>query len=76
MLASEVTLVTPDVVNVAARDIQNRLGRCTGSDAMEKRSFREFFGTSVEIVCMIWHLLLEHDLLPESSMPKHLLWTL
>ena len=43
---------------------------------MEKRSFCDFFGTNIEIVCMLWHLLLDHNLLPESGKPKHLLWTL
>ena len=75
MSASE-SEVTPDAVNAIARDIQNRIGRRTGSDAVEQRGFRDFFGTSVEIVCMLWHLLSENELVPEKGQLKHLLWTL
>ena len=67
---------TPNAVNAIALDIQNRLRRRTRSNDMERRGFREFFGTSVEIVCMLWHLLVEHNLLPEGGKLKHLLWTL
>ena len=48
----------------AARDIQNR------------RHFREFFGTSIGPVMMVWGLLDHHSLLPEKGLPKHMLWAL
>ena len=39
----------PDL-KALARDIQNRGARCTGTDQMEARHFREFFSTSLVIV--------------------------
>jgi hypothetical protein len=60
----------------AARDIQNRVSRVVGTDEMEDRHFREFFGTSIGLVMMVWDLLVHHSLLPEKGLPKHLLWAL
>ena len=60
----------------AARDIQNRVSRVVGTDEMEDRHFREFFGTSIGLVMMVWDLLVDHSLLPEKGLPKHLLWAL
>ena len=60
----------------AARDIQNRVSRVVGTDKMEDRHFREFFGTSISMVMMVWDLLVDHSLLPEKGLPKHLLWAL
>ena len=60
----------------AARDIQNRVSRVVGTDEMEDRHFREFFGTSISMVMMVWDLLVDHSLLPEKGLPKHLLWAL
>jgi hypothetical protein len=59
-----------------ARDIQNRGARRIGTDLMEARHFREFFGTSVVVVEKVWELLERDSLLPEGSDPKHLLWAL
>jgi hypothetical protein len=60
----------------AARNIQNRASKPVGAASSEKRHFREFFGTSLLVVDKLWWLLVENDLLPEKSRPKHLLWTL
>ena len=60
----------------AARDIQNRVSRVVGTDKMEDRHFREFFGTSIGPVMMVWGLLDHHSLLPEKGLPKHMLWAL
>ena len=59
-----------------ARDIQNHGARQTGTDRMEARHFREFFGTSIVIVQKIWELLERDSLLPDGCDPKHLLWAL
>lgn len=68
--------VTEEEISAVARDIQNRLSRRVGAESMERRCFREFFGTSISIACLVWHLLLEHNRLPENGEIKHLLWTL
>ena len=60
----------------AARDIQNRVSRVVGTAGREARHFREFFGTPVEAVEIVWDLLLRDSLLPEKGRPKHLLWAL
>ena len=60
---------------VAAQDIQNRR-RPIRSPAMRRSAFREFFGTSASIACLLWHLLVESGLIPEKGQIKHLLWTL
>lgn len=65
----------PDFM-VLARDIQNRGAHRIGTDQMEARHFREFFGTSVSIVEQVWELLERDFLLPERCNPKHLLWAL
>ncbi len=67
---------TLDDFRTAAREIQNRIGRRVGSEDMERRFFREFFGTSLTIAWMVWNLLIDHHRLPEKGKPKHLLWTL
>lgn len=59
-----------------ARVIQNRSSRAVGTTDMETRLFREFFGTSVEAVAIVWDLLARDSLLPEKGRPKHLLWAL
>ena len=59
-----------------ARVIQNRVSRVVGTTDMEARLFREFFGTSVDAVEIVWDLLIRDDLLPEKGRPKHLLWAL
>ena len=65
----------PDFM-ILARDIQNR-GDCRmGTNQMEARHFREFFGTSVVVVEKVWTLLERDSLLPEKCDPKHLLWAL
>jgi len=59
-----------------ARVIQNRGSRVVGTTDMESRLFREFFGTSVDAVEIVWDLLARDDLLHEKGHPKHLLWAL
>jgi hypothetical protein len=55
--------VIDDVVNklpnfpAIARDIQNRVKHCVGSGSTEAQLFREFFGTSVSIVELLWKLI-------------------
>ena len=44
-------------------------------DTVEKQRFKEFFGTSLEVVEILWEKLYEGDFLPDKSQPKHLLWT-
>ena len=60
---------------LAGRDIQNR-SRSLRCDFVEGRSFKEYFGTTAAIVCLLWRLLVENDLLPEKAQVKHLLWAL
>ena len=43
---------------------------------MKAWCFCSFFGTSVEVVINLWHLLAEHNLLPCKAKIKHLLGTL
>jgi hypothetical protein len=56
--------IVDDVVNklpnflAIARDIQNRAKRCGGSGSAEARLFREFFGTSVRVVELLWKLII------------------
>ena len=38
--------------------IQNRVSRVVGTTDMEARLFREFFGTSVDAVEIVWDLLI------------------
>jgi len=59
-----------------ARDIQNCGASLIGTDLMEARHFREFFGTSLVVGKKVWELLERDYLLPEGSDPKHLLWAL
>ena len=59
-----------------ARDVQNRVDRRAGTDQMEDRRFREFFGTSLRVVEIIWTMLETESLLPDGCSPKHLLWAL
>ena len=59
-----------------ARDIQNRNNHIIGTDQMEARHFREFFGTSLVVVEKVWELLDTDFLLPDGYSPKHLLWAL
>ena len=60
--------------NALARDIQNRETHCMGTDAMEARHFREFFGTSLVVVEKVWQLLERDSLLPDGCNSKQLLW--
>ncbi len=59
-----------------ARDIQNRMSRAVGTTDREALHFREFFGTPVKAVEIIWDLLVRDSFLPEKGRPKHLLWVL
>jgi len=69
-----------DVDNVdweaEARDIQNRISRAIGTTDREVWHFREFFGTPVDAVEIVWDLLVRESLLPKKGHPKHLLWAL
>ena len=65
----------PDFITLA-RDIQNRTNHIIGTDLMEARHFREFFGTSLVVVEKVWALLENNFLLPDGCSPKHLLWAL
>ena len=58
----------------AGREIQNR--RRVGSTIVARRAFKEYFGICPTIVCLIWKLLANNDLLPEKAQIKHLLWAL
>jgi hypothetical protein len=44
--------------------------------ATEDRKFREFFGCSNEVACILWIELTTNDLLPDKGTTEHLLWTL
>jgi hypothetical protein len=74
--------VVDDIVNklpnfpAIARDIQNRAKRCVGSGLTEARLFREFFGTSVRVVELLWKLIIQGNHLPDNDRPKHLMWCL
>lgn len=57
-------------------DIQNREDRRAGTDQMEDRRFREFFGASLLVVETVWKMLEKDSLLPGGCHPKHLLWAL
>jgi hypothetical protein len=46
------------------------------SAAVEDRDFREFFGTFVEVVTILWNRLAARDLLPDGGRLEHLLWAL
>ena len=59
-----------------ARDIQNRMSPVVGTTNRVAQHFREFFGTRVKAVKIIWDLLLRDSLRPENGRPKHLLWAL
>ena len=65
----------PDFAGIA-RLIQNRASRRVGSDAREARRFREFFGTSVRVVGILWEFLVRDKLRPRGGRPWHLLWAL
>ncbi len=55
-----------------ARDFQNQVSKPVGAALSETRHFHKFFGTSFLVVNKLWWLLVESDLLPENSRPKHL----
>ena len=60
----------------SAKEIMNRTGRKVGTAGREDRRFREHFGAPFAIVRKVWGMLVEGNLVPEKSSPKHLLWTL
>jgi hypothetical protein len=55
--------IVDDVVNelpdfpAITRDIQNRAKRRVGSGSTAARLFREFFGTSMRVVELLWKLI-------------------
>ena len=57
------TFVVPDLIGLA-HDIQNRSSKQVGIPEVEKRRFKEFFGTSLEVVEILWEKLYEGDFLP------------
>jgi hypothetical protein len=65
--------VVPDFLGLGC-DIQNRRMRQLGAKAVEDRRFKEFFGTSIIVVEILWEMLYENGLLPDNGQPKHLLW--
>jgi hypothetical protein len=62
----EETFVVPDFIGLA-RDIQNRSSKQVGTPEVEKRRFKEFFGTSLEVVEILWEKLYEGDFLPDRG---------
>ena len=70
----EETFVVRDFIGFAC-DIQNRSSKQVGTQEVEKRRFKEFFGTSLEVVGILWEMLYERDFLPDKSQLKHLLWS-
>ena len=54
------TFVVPDFIGLA-RDIQNRSSKQVGTPEVEKQRFKEFFGTSLEVVEILWEKLYEGD---------------
>jgi hypothetical protein len=58
------------------QDIQNQAKHRVGSGSTEPRLFREFFGTSMRIVEILWNLIIQGDHLPDDRCPKHLMWCL
>jgi hypothetical protein len=65
----------PDFTDIA-RDIQNRASCQVGSETTEARLFREFFGTSVRVVEILWQLVVHNKLRPRGGCLEHLLWML
>jgi hypothetical protein len=59
-----------------ARDIQNRVSHQVGSELTEARLFREFFGTSMRVIKILWQLVVCNKLQPRGGHPEHLLWML
>jgi hypothetical protein len=59
-----------------AHEIHNRTSHHVGSQMMETRRFRKFFGISAAVTMILWDLLVEHNLLPPKGKIKHLLWSL
>jgi hypothetical protein len=55
---------------------QNRGNHRVGSGSTEAWLFREFFGTSLQIVEILWNLIIQGDHLPDDGQPKHLMWCL
>jgi hypothetical protein len=71
--------VIDDVVNklpnfpAIAWDIHNQAKHCAGSGLTEARLFREFFGTSMRVVELLWKLIVQGNHLPDNGRPKHLM---
>ena len=67
---------TPEAFILWGKEIQNKSRRSIGSDAMEGRAFREFFGTTATVVSKIWGNLSQQGRVPIEGMAKLLLWSL
>jgi hypothetical protein len=59
-----------------ARNIQNQVSCHVGLELKEARLFREFFGTSMRVVEILWELIVRDKLRPRGGRPEHLLWAL
>jgi hypothetical protein len=59
-----------------AQNIQNQASCLIGLDLKEARLFREFFGTSVRAVEILWELVVQDKLRPKGGCPEHLLLVL
>ena len=64
---------TPDDFVWIGKEVQNKSGRSLGSAISEDRAFRDFFGTSSIIVCILWNLLADNNLIPGKGDIIHLL---
>ena len=66
----------PDFCGIA-RGLMNSPSRRDGCwSSTETRLFREFFGTSVRVVEIVWELINRDELRPMGGRPEHLLWAL
>jgi hypothetical protein len=60
----------PDFAEIA-RGIQNWAPCRAGSESTEARLFREFFGTGVRVVEILWELVVPNKLRPKAGRPEH-----
>ena len=67
---------TPEAFILWGKEIQNKSRHSIGSDAMEDRAFREFFGMTATVVSKIWGNLSQRGTVPIEGTAKHLLWSL
>jgi hypothetical protein len=65
----------PDFADIA-RGIQNQVSRQVESESTEAWLLREFFGTSVRVIEILWQLVVRNKLRPRGGPLEHLLWML